>query len=316
MKIKVQPLALSVAIILLIVCAQYNYLLFHSISEVFSITVGCGIFMFAWNTKDYTSNDYFQFLGIAYLFIVLLDFVHTLSYGGMEVFPDQNGNLTAQLWIAARYLESISLLISPWYLTRKLNYKLAFIAFSVISVITISAIFAGFFPDCFIEGSGLTLFKKMSEYAISTFLAAACLNISKNKQKLDRYTYRLIVTSILLTIGSELSFTFYISLYGTSNLVGHIFKIASFYLIYEAIIANGLRHPYQILAQREEELQLALNEVKTLRGIIPICMHCKKIRDTRGEWEKIEKYVSEHSHAEFSHSICEECLQKFHFKQA
>lgn len=58
------------------------------------------------------------------------------------------------------------------------------------------------------------------------------------------------------------------------------------------------------------ELQKALSEVKTLRGFLPICAHCKKIRDDKGYWNQIESYISEHSEAEFSHSICQECAKK------
>ena len=59
-----------------------------------------------------------------------------------------------------------------------------------------------------------------------------------------------------------------------------------------------------------EDLQMALNEIKTLEGIIPICMHCKEIRDDEGYWNQLEKYITEHSEAQFSHCICDKCLKK------
>lgn len=61
-----------------------------------------------------------------------------------------------------------------------------------------------------------------------------------------------------------------------------------------------------------KQLQKALAEAKTLRGIIPICMICKKIRDDQGEWEEVEVYIHKHSGADFSHGICPDCLQE-HF---
>ncbi len=60
------------------------------------------------------------------------------------------------------------------------------------------------------------------------------------------------------------------------------------------------------------ELQEALVSIKTLRGLLPICCHCKKIRDDKGYWSQLEKYLHEHSDAEFSHSICPECLGKLY----
>ncbi|MBN1824815.1 MAG: response regulator transcription factor [Candidatus Eisenbacteria bacterium] len=66
------------------------------------------------------------------------------------------------------------------------------------------------------------------------------------------------------------------------------------------------------LAKRLRDLEGALAHVKTLQGLIPICMHCHKIRDDQESWQKIESYIEDHSAAEFSHSICPECLEKYY----
>ena len=61
-----------------------------------------------------------------------------------------------------------------------------------------------------------------------------------------------------------------------------------------------------------EALQTTLSEVKTLRGFLPICSYCKKIRDDKGYWSQIESYIHKHSDAEFSHGICPECAKKYY----
>jgi CheY-like chemotaxis protein len=66
------------------------------------------------------------------------------------------------------------------------------------------------------------------------------------------------------------------------------------------------------LASKNEVLRQALDHIKTLRGIIPICMSCKKIRDDQGYWNQLESYVSKHTEAEFSHGVCPECLDKLY----
>jgi PAS domain S-box-containing protein len=60
------------------------------------------------------------------------------------------------------------------------------------------------------------------------------------------------------------------------------------------------------------ELKLALSEVKKLSGLLPICSHCKKIRDDKGYWNQIEGYIQSHSDAKFSHGICQECAKKYY----
>jgi hypothetical protein len=61
-----------------------------------------------------------------------------------------------------------------------------------------------------------------------------------------------------------------------------------------------------------KELQLALSEIKSLKSILPICSQCKNIRDDKGSWNILEKYISEHTNSNFSHTICPECADKLY----
>lgn len=69
------------------------------------------------------------------------------------------------------------------------------------------------------------------------------------------------------------------------------------------------------LAMANESLRKALDEVKTLTGLLPICASCHKIRNDSGYWEKVESYVEKHSHAQFSHSLCPDCSDKLYGDQ-
>ncbi len=66
----------------------------------------------------------------------------------------------------------------------------------------------------------------------------------------------------------------------------------------------------EALAARLRELEEAQAHIKTLQGVLPICMHCHKIRTDHAGWEQLEHYISQHSEAQFSHSICPECMEK------
>src|SRR2546428_11933515 len=66
------------------------------------------------------------------------------------------------------------------------------------------------------------------------------------------------------------------------------------------------------LAEKNRDLEQALSEVKVLRGFIPICASCKKIRDDKGYWQQIETYIQERSEALFSHGICKDCMKKLY----
>lgn len=80
-------------------------------------------------------------------------------------------------------------------------------------------------------------------------------------------------------------------------------------------VARDITKRMRLEEEREDliaELQEALASIKTLKGLLPICASCKKVRDDKGYWKQIEAYVSEHSEAEFTHGICPECARKLY----
>lgn len=82
------------------------------------------------------------------------------------------------------------------------------------------------------------------------------------------------------------------------------------YLLGHTVLSAGL---LVLNAQRvERDLQVAMDECKVLQGILPICAHCKKIRDDRGAWNQLEAYIHQHTDAEFSHGICPDCARTFY----
>ncbi|UCG12860.1 MAG: hypothetical protein JSU72_20735, partial [Deltaproteobacteria bacterium] len=223
--------------------------------------------------RRFMDNNYLLFLGIAYLFTGGTDLLHTLAYKGMGIFRTANTNLPTQLWIAARYVESTSLLIAPIFLGRRLKSHAVVIGFAVVFVFLLGSIFYwNIFPDCFIEGRGLTQFKKLSEYFISIILLISVAFLFQKRRYFDRDVLRLLLASIILTICAELAFTFYVHAYGFSNLIGHYLKIISFYLVYKALIETGLVKPYSLLfrdlkqsGERLGETNKKLMELESLK---------------------------------------------------
>jgi AmiR/NasT family two-component response regulator len=78
------------------------------------------------------------------------------------------------------------------------------------------------------------------------------------------------------------------------------------------VIALARHEDLMKLRLLNKELEKALSEIKTLRGILPICASCKNVRDDKGYWNQIESYIRDHSEAEFSHSLCPECAKKLY----
>ena len=238
----------------------YSFLLFHCLTEGFSILIACGTFMVVWNARRLLQNHYFLFIGIAFLWIGGVDFLHALAYKGMGVFKGYGANLPTQLWIAGQYLKAFSLLSATVFIRRKLAPRSTLAAYGLLTGLLLASIFYWkFFPDCFTDGVGLTPFKIYSEYVICLILLAAIGFLVRYSKDFDRYVLILLIASIAATIAQDLFFTAYLSVYGPANMLGHLFKILSFYLLYKAIIQTSLVSPWNVLfrnlKQSEEKLR-------------------------------------------------------------
>lgn len=259
----------------LYLASLYSYLLFHGLVELFCVVIAFGIFMFAWNSRRFIGNNFLLFLGISYFFVGVFDVAHILAYRGMNIFSLPGANLATQLWIAGRYVQGISLLVSPMLIGKKMDPLPIFVIYLAGSSAILVSIFGyPVFPVCFAEGSGLTHFKVFSEYLIIMFLIAAIAALMIRRDAFDHNILMLIVASIICTIASELTFTFYVDVYGVFNLTGHYFKLASYYLLYHAMIKTGLEQPYSLilrdLKQSEERLLVEKNRAETYLSIAGI----------------------------------------------
>src|SRR5512135_1212485 len=170
----------------------YSYLLFHSLLELFNVLTAFVIFVLAWHTRRIQDNRYLLFIGISCLSSGTLDLAHTLAYKGMEIFAGYSADLPTQLWIAFRYVASLSFLAAPLFVRRTFPVGKILAAYGILTVVLLFAIFSGQFPACFIEGSGLTTFKIVSEYVISFFFLASLVLLLRKQELFDRAVLRLM----------------------------------------------------------------------------------------------------------------------------
>ncbi len=300
----------AVIIGLLHILSLSNNLLFHTLIELFSIIVAYVIFLLAWESKTFLENRYILFIGISYFFVGTLDLLHTLSYESMGMFLGFGTNLPTQLWIAARYMESVSFLVAPLLLTNHgtdnvRNYvrpveksMFAWRVFFLYAVITLICILSIFvfrnFPDSYVEGSGPTGFDILSEYIISLILLCSLILLYLKRDFFENRIFKLLAASIILTILSELTLSTYIRVDDFSFALGHYFKLLSFYLVYKAIVEMGFGEPYSFLFRElkysEEDFRqkaaLLWEEYNRMCGMIGIN---KYLAEGGEKWEKNEE---------------------------
>lgn len=257
---------------------EANYLLFHSLAEMVSIVIASGVFIITWNSRKRIANNFVMIIGVSYGSIATLDLIHSLSYAGMGVFPGYGANLPTELWIGARFVEALSLVVGAIFVAKStLSDRVSFgqdlksdllllSSYGIITALVLGSIFRGVFPDAYIEGVGLTQFKILSEYVIIGLLVIALGLLYQNRDVFEKRIFRYLGVAIVLTIGAEFMFTLYLSVYGISNMLGHLLKLSSFYFIYVAVIKTGIREPQRVLfrqlAQERHELAARTDELE------------------------------------------------------
>jgi len=240
------PIAIS---LFLVFVSTQNFLLFHTLVELFTIVIAVILSVVAWHTYSFSKNHFLMFLGTGYFWVAILDLMHTLTFPDLNLVKSITVNSTTQFWISARYSEALLLLFSPFFLTRSIKSLYVTIFFGLGCFTSYFLIANNIFPRTFIDGQGLTEFKIISEYIIISLLFLAIVNLVRNRRDLDKRICILIALSIVFTICSEVFFTLYKTMTSTETIIGHIFKLFSFWFIFVAIVRSTLTEPYQVMAR-------------------------------------------------------------------
>lgn len=243
------------AVLIIFLTSLYSFLFFHVMAEIYIISVSFTIAALAWLTRK-EADSYLATLGIGFFFIAAIDVLHLITYKGMDIIPGIDANIPTQLWIAEKYLQAFCLIAGFLLIGRRINeYRLGLLFFSF-TVLAFGTIYLGVFPTCYVEGSGLTLFKIASEYAICGLFLLAIYLLHQRRQMLDRSIYQALMVALVLSILAELSFTNYLSVYGTFNLIGHILTLVAFGFIFLAVVYIGITRPMDTLFRSLSEREL------------------------------------------------------------
>ncbi|HEY0835616.1 MAG TPA: MASE3 domain-containing protein [Azospirillum sp.] len=241
-------LALAAVGLAIVLGAGRGGLAFHTLVELFAAAIMFAAFATAWNARAFSGNSFLGLLGVACLFVGILDTLHALSQPGVGVFPDDGGNITIQLWLAARAVETGAVLAAALGAPRRLDGQAAFLAFTALTVGLIAAILgAGVFPDAYRPGVGLTPFKITAELALVAVKLASLAVVWRRRAVIGPPVARAVVLYLALTAGAEVAFCFYATFHEPIHVAGHLLKAAGFYVIYRTAVAHALAAPYQVL---------------------------------------------------------------------
>jgi signal transduction histidine kinase/DNA-binding response OmpR family regulator len=239
-----------------------SYLVFHNISEFFSIMVSFSIFGIGWYGYEHSQNRHNLFLGTIFLAIGLLDFFHTLGYAGMpDLITPNSAVKSTQFWLAARLYMAGTFLLSAFVYPARHNLCLSKAVLLSVNLTIPALVFIAviFFPEqipvTMIEGVGASAFKKNTEYLIMVLLLSSIVVYWRRILKTNELHLIYFLSAFVICILSEAILVDYKSVFDIYNVVGHLYKIVAFYLIYKVFFTSVVKKPYFDLAHANENLR-------------------------------------------------------------
>lgn len=239
----------AILMMILIPCIWIGIPLFHTLVELFAIGIAMMSFVIAWNTYPLSKKPFLLYLGCGYLWVGVIDLAHTLTFADVGVLPVTQVDTTLKLWIIARFFEAFILLSSVQALNKSFNPSILLLSFGLFSFFSIAAVAYGLVPQMLIPGQGLTKVKVFSEYLIIVILLISMFNIYQRREQISLPIARLLLASIACTALAELCFTLYTGLKSVPIVIGHLFKLLSFWLIYRIVIESSLLRPFKSLSR-------------------------------------------------------------------
>ncbi|MDI1270119.1 MAG: MASE3 domain-containing protein [Polaromonas sp.] len=239
------PLVLSA---IAVAGTAFSYLFFHVFAELFSIVIASTALIVVATSRRFTKNNYLVFVASLIGWCAVVDLLHMVTYKGMTLTPFQSSNTATQFWVLARSLQAAGLLLAPYYLRRELSFARLHAALALLVGLGVASIGYGWFPDCYVEGQGLTAFKIYTEYAIIVVLAASGWRLWRNRQSMPRPLLWGMTAAIFTMMLSEFALTLYVDINAPANLLGHVLKFFAYWFIYLALIETTLRKPFEMLA--------------------------------------------------------------------
>lgn len=301
--LQLTPVVLIIPAILFL-AYRWNPQFSHNLAEMFSVTVACSVFMLTWNARKFIDNHYFIILGIAYLFVGVIDYLHAALFEG--IFSRSEHTPSVEIWFAGRFLQSFALLSAPFFVSRKTRPGVVFTGFAAVSTALVALAWNGALPDYYHPGTGLTNAKSVSDHLVAGIQILSIGALWRVRRHFDRDVFPLLVLSTLFSIAAQLSADFYTDAFVYNSILGHYLMVVSFYLLYKAIIVIGLNRPYDLLFREmkrsEEGIRVARDALETR---VAERTEALRVANVRLERELTERIRMEEERERTSHLLRE-----------
>ena len=237
-----------------------QYLVPHSLLEMGAILVALMSAVSIFQGHRRTLPTSFLVMGCAFMLSAFFDMVHIFSYDGMPDFVSEASVSKAiHFWLAGRTAFIIALLAPCLLTARPVPRRYLPVAFGLTLAIGLAVSWIGLFhldflPETFIVGSGLTAWKIGYEWALALSAVLAAVLLLGARRLPEGTNAGWLAVAALATGISELCFTLYATAFDVFNLLGHLYKVVAYAMIYHAIYSSRMVYPYQQLQKMSDAL--------------------------------------------------------------
>ncbi len=232
-----------------------NIVLFHVSIESFCIFIAMSMLLIAISTYQHNKNNFIIFLGLSYGFVAYYDLLHIVSSKGFNILTSNDINISMQVWVIARYLESIALLLACIGIKNKdtFNVNKYITLYALASVILTPLVFKWhLFPPFYTPIIEVSAFIKLSSFILLTINLVSIVITLKNKAYFYEKKYKFLIASLCCAAMYILLFSIHhVEMESQRFVLGHLFKLISFYLLYKGIVEVNLISPYRQLKESE-----------------------------------------------------------------
>ncbi len=274
------------------------YIAFYGLGDLCTRGIDYQLF---WPDAPYWKNrSQLFFIGISEVWLILFSkrFLNLPT-----IFPKLNRWYSFLLFITLA-LALIPFVYKSYYITNAIGFVVLFVAISVLMT-GVSAVKRGFAPA------------RLFTIALSTFVVGAIVYALSRMSLLPVNTitkYGIQFGAVIEISLLSLALADRINILKKEKNRAQKDKLEAQRILNEELESTVESRTIE-LKKTNENLQNAFDQVKQLKGLIPICASCKKIRDDKGYWNQLESYIEKHSDAQFSHGVCEECAEKIYGEQ-
>lgn len=238
-----------------------SYALVHLLTELTSIAVYTGVFMVAWNTRKTIENGYILVVAMAGLYVAGLDTLHSLTYSGVFPVPAGSADLPQQLWLAARYLQAVSLLVAPVFAGRRVSAARVLVVFGALAAGILGGI-RWVNSDSIGDAAhgAISALIGASEYMIAAALVAALVGLILRRRTQDPEVLTLMAVAIGCLLVAETALAMFPDPYALPNYLGHLLRVAGAALIYRALVEAAISRPFDVLFREYSTATEALKQ--------------------------------------------------------